>query len=169
MQNSEKKKIEYIRNFIFGVEDSLVSTIGLVSGVAVAGQSNKNIVLTGTVLIFVEAFSMGVGSLLSENSAEEFEGKRDVALSKDLGYATVMFVSYLISGFIIVAPYMVLGARPAFWTSILVSFVGLFLLGVWSGKVARVHWFKRAVSMSLIGGVTILLGIIVGKITGLYV
>lgn len=165
---TEKRKIEYIRNFIFGVEDSLVSTIGLVSGVAVAGQSNKNIILTGTVLIFVEAFSMGVGSLLSENSAEEYEGKKDVALSKDLGYAMVMFISYLVSGFIIVAPYMFLESGSAFWTSIAISFIGLFLLGVWSGKVARVHWFKRAVSMSVIGGVTILLGIVVGKIAGMY-
>ncbi len=165
----DKKKIEYIRNFIFGVEDSLVSTIGLVSGVAVAGQSNKSIVLTGTILVFVEAFSMGVGSLLSENSAEEFEGKKDVALSKDLGYAAVMFVSYLVSGFIIVAPYMFLNSRNAFWLAIGISVVGLFGLGVWSGKVARVHWLKRAVSMSLIGGVTILLGIIVGKIAGIYV
>lgn len=166
---ANKQKIEYIRNFIFGVEDSLVSTIGLVSGVAVAGQSSKNIVLTGVVLVFVEAFSMGVGSLLSENSAEEFEGKKDVALSKDLGYAAVMFVSYLVSGLVIVAPYMFLEAGQAFWLAITISILGLFILGVWSGKVAKVHWLKRAVSMAFLGGVTILLGIVVGKLAGIYV
>jgi hypothetical protein len=31
----DKRKVEYIRNFIFGVEDSLVSTVGLVPGVVV--------------------------------------------------------------------------------------------------------------------------------------
>ncbi len=162
--NANKRKIEYVRNFIFGVEDSLVSTIGLVAGVAVAGLSNKGVVLTGMVLIFVEAFSMGVGSLLSENSAEEFEGKKEVSLSGDIGYALVMFVSYLVTGFIIVAPYMFLSRTGALWTSIAVAVVGLFLLGVWSGKVARVHWLKRACTMAFIGGVTILLGIIVGQL-----
>ena len=52
----------YLRNFIFGVEDSLVSTVGLLSGVAVANVDQATIFLTGMVLIFVEAFSMGVGS-----------------------------------------------------------------------------------------------------------
>ncbi|MBL8031340.1 MAG: VIT1/CCC1 transporter family protein, partial [Candidatus Doudnabacteria bacterium] len=99
---TNKKKVEYVRNFIFGVEDSLVSTVGLVSGVAVAGVSNKNVVLTGMVLVFVEAFSMAVGSLLSENSADEYESKSEVALSGAVGYSVVMFGSYLLSGILIV-------------------------------------------------------------------
>jgi VIT1/CCC1 family predicted Fe2+/Mn2+ transporter len=53
-------KTIYLRNFIFGVEDSLVSTVGLLSGVAVAGVASRTILLTGVVLIFVEAFSMAV-------------------------------------------------------------------------------------------------------------
>ena len=161
---TEKKKTEYIRNFIFGVEDSLVSTVGLVSGVAVAGAGNRNVVLTGLVLIFVEAFSMGVGSLLSENSAEEYEGKIEVALSQDFGYALVMFFSYLCAGFFIVVPYMFLSPTHALWVSIAVSIFGLFCLGVWSGRVAHVHWLKRAVTMAVIGGVTIVLGIVVGQL-----
>jgi len=63
----------YVRNFVFGVEDSLVSTVGLLSGIASAGASTATIFLTGTVLIFVEAFSMAVGSYLSEESVEEYE------------------------------------------------------------------------------------------------
>lgn len=164
MANQDKRKIEYVRNFIFGVEDSLVSTVGLVSGVAVAGVSNRNVVLTGMVLIFVEAFSMAVGSLLSENSADEYESKSEVALSGALGYAAVMFISYLVSGVIIVLPYAYLAPQSALWTSITLAIVGLFLLGMWSGRVARVHWFKRALTMAVIGGVTIVLGIVVGQL-----
>ena len=62
----------YIRNFVFGVEDSLVSTVGLLSGVAIAGVEQKYIFITGLILIFVEAFSMAVGSFLSEESAEKY-------------------------------------------------------------------------------------------------
>lgn len=130
----DKRKVEYIRNFIFGVEDSLVSTVGLVSGVAVAGVDTKQVVLTGMVLIFVEAFSMGVGSLLSENSADEYESKSEVALSNSLGYALVMFISYLLSGFFVVFPYMFLPASRALWLSIAVSVVGLFYLDFGVGR-----------------------------------
>lgn len=161
---TNKKKVEYVRNFIFGVEDSLVSTVGLVSGVAVAGVSNKNVVLTGMVLVFVEAFSMAVGSLLSENSADEYESKSEVALSGAVGYSVVMFGSYLLSGILIVLPYVWLEPRPALWTSIGLAITGLFLLGMWSGRVARVHWLKRAITMAIIGGVTIVLGIVVGQL-----
>ena len=49
MENSEKlrKKAFFIRNFIFGVEDSLVSTVGLLSGVVVGGVSKDAVVLVG--------------------------------------------------------------------------------------------------------------------------
>jgi VIT1/CCC1 family predicted Fe2+/Mn2+ transporter len=146
------------------VEDSLVSTIGLVSGIAVAGANNKSVVLTGTVLVFVEAFSMGVGSLLSENSAEEYAGKKEVALSRDLGYASVMFISYLVAGMLIVLPYFFTSGSLAIWFSIGIAITGLFILGVWSSKIAKVHWLRRSVTMAVLGGSTILLGILVGQL-----
>ena len=66
-----KTFILFVRNFIFGAEDSLVSTVGLLAGVASAGIPRKDIIISGVVLIFVEAFSMGVGSFLSERTTEE--------------------------------------------------------------------------------------------------
>lgn len=80
MSEDNKKYSLIIRNFVFGVEDSLVSTVGLLAGIAFAGVEAKTVVLTGAVLIFVEAFSMGVGSLLSEQSVEQYEEKKEVSL-----------------------------------------------------------------------------------------
>ena len=54
------------------MEDSLVSTVGLLSGVAVANVPMTTILLTGLILIFVEAISMAAGSFLSEYSAEGY-------------------------------------------------------------------------------------------------
>lgn len=164
MNAQTKSRIEYIRNIVFGVEDSLVSTIGLVSGVAAAGAANKSVVLTGMVLIFVEAFSMAIGSLLSENSAEEYESKSEVPLTASVGYAVVMFVSYLVSGFLIIVPYMFLNRGPAVWVSIAISLIGLFALGAWSGKMTKLPWHSRALAMSFLGGLTIVLGVVVGQL-----
>jgi len=152
----------YVRNFIFGVEDSLVSTVGLLSGVAVAGLPKHDIFLTGIVLIFVEAFSMGVGSYLSEESAEEFTGaKKSLSLQGSL----IMFFSYFAAGFIPLAPYLVFSVTPAFIVSIILSLIALFMLGIVSSKIFHTdHTAKHGVRMLIIGGLAILVGIIVGKL-----
>jgi VIT1/CCC1 family predicted Fe2+/Mn2+ transporter len=87
----------YLRNIIFGVEDSLVSTVGLLSGIAVEHVSSPTILLTGFVYITVEAFSMSVGSFLSEESAEEVAAGKSVApLMPALG-AFIMFGSFFVA------------------------------------------------------------------------
>lgn len=67
----------FIREIVFGFEDSLVSTLGVVTGVAAGTQSQFIVILTGVVLIFVEGLSMAAGSYLSSKSAREvFEDRR---------------------------------------------------------------------------------------------
>ncbi|MBT3230715.1 hypothetical protein HN358_02950 [Candidatus Uhrbacteria bacterium] len=67
----------FIREIVFGFEDSLVSTLGVVTGVAVGSQSQFVVALTGVVLVFVEGLSMAAGSYLSSKSAREvFEDRK---------------------------------------------------------------------------------------------
>ncbi len=66
----------FMREIIFGLEDSLVSTLGAVTGIA-AGTGNRYVViLSGLVLIVVEALSMSAGSYLSSKSAREVFDRR---------------------------------------------------------------------------------------------
>lgn len=151
-----------LRNFIFGVEDSLVSTVGLLSGIAIVGTSTKTIILAGIVLIFVEAFSMGVGSLLSDNSAEEYSTKREVPLRKSFFSSSIMFGSYFVSGFIPLSPYLIFPTSKALPFSILVSLIALFILGYMSAKLSNLNKIRKGSEMLLIGGVAIALGSMVG-------
>jgi predicted membrane protein (TIGR00267 family) len=57
-----------IRELVFGLEDSLVSTLGVVVGVAAGTRDPKLVILTGAVLVIVEALSMAAGSFLSTKS-----------------------------------------------------------------------------------------------------
>src|SRR3990167_4109226 len=100
MSRDHKTFILYVRNFIFGAEDSLVSTVGLLVGITSAGIAQKEIIITGIVLICVEAFSMSVGSFLSERTTEESfpEYKREE--SNSLLAAVIMFFSYLFCGLV---------------------------------------------------------------------
>ena len=56
---------DYLRSIIFGFEDSLVSTTGVIAGVSIGTQDSKVILLAGAVAIAVEALSMGAGQFPS--------------------------------------------------------------------------------------------------------
>lgn len=156
--------VSYIRNFIFGVEDSLVSTVGLLSGVAAAAASRDTIVLTGTVLIFVEAFSMAVGTFLSEESAESYLSRAQASARRPLIDGTIMFFSYLISGLVPLAPYLFAPFDRAFGYSIASSIAALFLLGVAGARISGLNVFRGAFRMTVLGGLAIAVGIAVGKL-----
>ncbi len=159
-------RVVYMRNLIFGAEDSLVSTVGLLSGIAIGGVSNSAIILTGIVLIFVEAFSMGVGSYLSEYSVEESIKGAGFETRVTVNGASVMFLSYLLCGLVPLWPYLIFEYPSSFYISIASSFIGLFVLGYWSAKILKIRMFKSAARMMLIGGLAVIIGIVVGRLVG---
>lgn len=165
MEKDKRKFVAFFRNFIYGVEDSLVSTVGLLSGIAIAGVPSATILLSGVVLIFVEAFSMSVGSFLSEHSVEEYVRSEGGDKSEhSLGAAVIMFFSYFLSGFIPLAPYLFFSnVRMAFIVSILISLISLFILGIIAAKISRGNKLKGAFRMFIFGGIAIGLGVVVGQ------
>lgn len=156
----------YVRNFIFGVEDSLVSTVGLLSGIAITGMPRAEIFATGVILIFVEAISMAAGSFLSESSAEEYETRASASTARTVTAASVMFFSYFISGFVPLAPYLFFADGMAFWTSISASIIALALLGIVGARISKVRVVKSVARMVIIGGLAIAVGVVVGKFVG---
>lgn len=153
----------YFRNFIFGVEDSLVSTVGLLSGIAIGGVSRETIFLTGAVLILVEAFSMAAGSFLTEASVQEYTHE-ETRKESPVGGGVVMFVSYIIAGFIPLAPYVFVGGFNALYMSILASLAALFLLGLVGGSLSHGNLVRRGVRMMVVGGLAIAVGVGAGLI-----
>lgn len=159
---AEQKSVSYLRNFVFGVEDSLVSTVGLLSGVAIAGMARESIVLTGVVLIFVEAVSMAAGSFLAETSAETYEEHSETLSKRSYISAVIMFISYFVAGFIPLAPYYFQFVLRPLPVSIGLSIIALFILGAFSAALSRTSWIRDGLRMLLIGGLAILVGVVVG-------
>jgi len=160
----KKTFILYVRNFIFGSEDSLVSTVGLLAGVASAGVERKEIIISGIVLICVEAFSMSVGSFLSERETEESSSVHIEKNSTSIVASIIMLVSYITCGLIPLSPYFFMDIKQAFWWSIIVSIIFLFILGIISAKILKIKILRTTVRMTIMGGMAIGLGVIVGLI-----
>ena len=76
----KKKTIEVksqIREFVFGIQDALISTVGLLAGVQTATSNNRYVIISGLVAAFTGALSMATGSYLSSKAQKEiFEKTR---------------------------------------------------------------------------------------------
>lgn len=153
----------YLRNIILGVSDSLVSTVGLLAGIDVGGTARQMIILTGVVYAFVEAFSMAIGSFLSEQSAEEYEVKGEARGAGPFTAGIVMFIAFILASFIPIAPYLIFGLTAALCWSIVLSLFTLFIVGMVNARIVKVKLWNHAVKMMLLGGAAIVIGVIVGK------
>ncbi|MBI4010013.1 MAG: VIT1/CCC1 transporter family protein [Candidatus Aenigmarchaeota archaeon] len=61
-----------LREFIFGVEDGLISSVGIVTGVVGAAVGSFFIVLAGVISMFAGALSMAAGTYLSIKSENDY-------------------------------------------------------------------------------------------------
>src|SRR6266566_3785024 len=60
-----------IREFVFGIQDGLISTVGLVAGMQAAGSNRFTILMAGTAAVCSGAFSMSAGAYLSSKAEKE--------------------------------------------------------------------------------------------------
>jgi VIT1/CCC1 family predicted Fe2+/Mn2+ transporter len=152
----------YLRNLVFGVEDGLVSTVGFLAGISAGSLDKSSLILSGLVLILVEAFSMGVGSFLSESSAEDAEKGEKKGYILSMRGGLIMFFSYIFAGLWILLPYIFTQGITGIVTSVLFAFLALSVLGLVSAKITSQRPLKRIIRMIIAGGLAILLGISVG-------
>lgn len=157
------KRRAYLKSFIFGVEDSLVSTVGLLSGVVLAGAGAGTAVLTGIVLIFVEGFSMSAGEFLSESEVEEATSAHAHFAT---GSALIMFASYVTAGFVPLFPYFIFPVQTALLYSIAAALIALAFLGALGARLSNGSYLKHALRMLIVGGAAILIGVLAGQLAG---
>lgn len=160
--NGREQRAVYSRNFIFGVEDGLVSTVGLLSGIAAADIPRTTIILTGIILIMVEALSMAAGSFLSESSVEEYLSHTQSDGRIPAAGGLVMFVAYVLAGFVPLAPYILFVPAIAFPVSIILTLGVLFALGVWSARIVHLSLLRSGLRMLIVGGLAVAVGILIG-------
>lgn len=64
-----------IREFVFGIQDGLISTVGLLAGIRGATESDTLVILAGFTAMFAGAISMSAGSYLSSSAEKEIFDK----------------------------------------------------------------------------------------------
>jgi VIT1/CCC1 family predicted Fe2+/Mn2+ transporter len=154
----------YLRTIIFGINDSLVSTVGFLAGISVAGVPKATIALTGVVYMLAEAFSMATGNFVSEESAEEYANKSSVNNRSSIIAAVLMFLSSALAAIIPLVPYLFFSGGTALLVSSGSSIIALFIVGVVSARLSHLPVVWRGTRMALLGGASIGLGVLVGSL-----
>lgn len=154
----------YLRTIVFGINDSLVSTVGLLAGISVAGVPKATLALTGVVYAFVEGFSMATGDFLSEESAQEYVSGANASNRSSIIAAIVMFFSFVVASLVPLLPYLIFTGTTALIISIVSSVLALFIVGMVSARFSHLPLLWRGTRMALLGGAAIVMGVIVGSI-----
>lgn len=160
------KRRGFLRNFIFGAEDGLVSTVGLLSGVSFAGLGRDEIIISGVILILVEALSMGAGVYISEDSGNDMAevGQRD----DQFGDSIVMFFSYALIGLLPLLSYIfIFDTRLAFYCSIATTILALISLGIFRSVFAKKPMLSSVIKTTAIGTAVVAIAVAVGSLVRL--
>lgn len=154
---------DYLRSIIFGFQDSLVSTTGVIAGVSAGTNHRELIILAGIVTVTVESLSMGAGQYMSEKAVHQMDktGKHTDNLYLGGG---LMALSYFLGGLVPVVPIVLFNLPFSVTLSIVFSLIGLFILGYLKAHIVKVNPFKSALEIFFLGGAATLIGLIVGKI-----
>lgn len=153
---------DYFRSIMFGLQDGLVSTTGVVVGISAGIPDKAIIILASFVAVSVEASSMAAGQYSSEKAVHQMDKSGKHSDSLILG-ASLMFFSYLGAGLIPIAPFLIFPPDKARVISIFVALTGLFVIGYFKGKIVEHRAFRSAVEMLIIGGLATAIGLIVGN------
>jgi VIT1/CCC1 family predicted Fe2+/Mn2+ transporter len=212
-----------IREFVFGIQDGLISTVGLLAGVQGATESRVVVIITGLTAMFAGAISMAAGSYLSSSAEKEIFDKEireaeqlaakepyvaaegllralsQEGLPRDQSYgivklllreqqvflktfqekvfglgsaeinrplqaALVMGASFILGALVPILPFMLLPGLSALYSSIALSAIALFGVGLFKGHLAaKSPWLSGAQFFAIAVGAAAL-GYAIGQI-----
>jgi vacuolar iron transporter family protein len=161
MKHKKVLQEDYLRSLMFGLQDGIVSTTGVVLGISTGVSSKAFIVLAALVAVTVEATSMAAGQYSSEKAVHQMDKTGKHKDSLILG-AIIMFFAYLAGGMFSIVPTLLLNQPVAKYISIGSAFIGLFLIGYYKGKFVGLKPLRSAVELFIIGSIATIIGIIVG-------
>jgi len=163
-----------VRAGVFGVQDGIVSTFGLVMGVAGAQVSPETVLIAGIAGMFSGAVSMGAGEYVSvkvQRELLEARGNRngeDHIVSPNRAAAANSGLFVLGAAFPL-APFLFLVGLPAVLVSSSLSITALFATGALLTRLTRRSPFFSGLRMLVIGGGAGVLGYLVGSLLGVTV
>ncbi len=164
-----------LREIIFGVEDGAIGNLGVVVGMAQALAPNTLIVLAGIATMAAQAISMFAGNYLSVKSEKEYfavrkkerkYGKEYSRHKNPLTSSLIMGLAVIVGAAIPLAVFLIWKAQQGIVPAIVITLLGLFILGAVKTKYTLRNWLRSGIEMVLVGGIAALVGYGIGNLFG---
>ena len=152
---------DYLRSLMFGLQDGIVSTTGVVVGISIGVSSKEIIVLAALVAVMVEASSMAAGQYSSEKAVHQMDKTGSHTDNLYIG-ALIMFIAYLMGGSFSIVPIIVFDQPVARVFAVASAFIGLFIIGYIKGYLVEHKPLRSAVELFIIGSVATTVGVVIG-------
>ncbi len=152
---------DYLRSGLFGIQDGLVSTTGVVVGISTGVEDKAIIILASLVTVAVEASSMAAGQYSSEKAVHQMDKTGKHTDSLMIG-SLIMFFGYLLGGIVPIIPTILFNQPQARIIAIISAFVGLFILGYVKGHIVGHKPLRSAAELFIIGAIATSIGLVVG-------
>lgn len=152
---------DYLRSLMFGLQDGIVSTTGVVIGISTGISDKAIIVMAALVAVAVEASSMAAGQYSSEKAVHQMDRTGKHTDSLYIG-ALIMFISYLMGGAFSIVPILAFEQPVAKIIAVASAFSGLFIIGYLKGFLVDHKPLRSAIELFIIGAIATTIGIIVG-------
>ena len=146
----------YLKSFVYGGLDGIITTFAIVAGVAGAALSSNIVLILGFANLIADGFSMSIGDYLSSKAQLEYENKKRFNKKIPLKNAFMTFLAFLVFGFVPLLAYVLsyfFTIDNPFLVSIVLTGIALFFLGVFKFQITGKSWFKSGIETLLIGGV----------------
>lgn len=153
---------EYLQSAMFGFNDALVSTTGVIVGISAGTGSKKVVILAGVVTILVEALSMGAGQYLSSKSAHQFN--KETSSRSSIFSGLIMLFAYFLAGLVPLLSIVFFPIEYSAVIAVVAALTCLLVLGYVKGKIVKVSPLRSALEVFIIGGIATAIGIIAGNI-----
>lgn len=159
-----------IRDLILGGQDGLVNVFGVVLAVAAATQSRYIILISGLAATFAESISMAAVAYTSGKAGKEYYKKRGGTMAQEFARpfrdAVVVGLAAIVGSFVPLLPFILLPIQQAFWVTIIISTVVLFISGAVKARYTGTNPWKSAVEMAVVGMTAAIAGYLIGAALG---
>lgn len=152
---------DYLRSLMFGLQDGIVSTTGVVVGISTGINDKAIIVLVAIVTVMVEASSMAAGQYSSEKAVHQMDKEEKHTDNLYIG-ALIMFLAYLLGGAFSIIPTLIFNQPIARTLAIVSAFLGLFIIGYIKGHLVEHKPLRSAIELFIIGSIATAIGVVVG-------
>jgi len=167
---SKKSKSDgFLSDFVYGAVDGTVTTFAVVSGVLGASLSPVIVLVLGFANLFADGFSMAVSNYLATESRRDLEilNNKVQKIRHPFKSALVTFLSFIVVGFIPIAPFVCNAVVPGFLLhpfgiSIALTGLAFIIIGAIKAKVTKKSIFYSALETLIVGGLASLIAFVVG-------